>query len=97
MRWPGACRGIVLAPLDEVALVAPVMSARRSGVPVVIFDSGLKGGEIVSFVATDNDKGGELAGEHLGKVLGGAARRSCCATPRATTAPTRAKKDFCAA
>ncbi len=63
--------GIALAPLDEVALVAPVMSARRSGVPVVIFDSGLKGGEIVSFVATDNDKGGELAGDHLGKALGG--------------------------
>ena len=63
--------GIALAPLDEVALVAPVASAQRSGVPVVIFDSGLKGGEIVSFVATDNDKGGELAGEHLGKVLGG--------------------------
>jgi ribose transport system substrate-binding protein len=63
--------GICVAPLDEVALVAPVMSARRSGVPVVIFDSGLKGGEFVSFVATDNDKGGELAGEHLGKALGG--------------------------
>ena len=63
--------GIALAPLDEVALVAPVASAQRSGVPVVIFDSGLKGGEIVSFVATDNDKGGELAGEHLAKVLGG--------------------------
>ncbi len=63
--------GIALAPLDEVALVAPVMSAGRSGVPVVIFDSGLKGGEFVSFVATDNDKGGELAGEHLGKALGG--------------------------
>lgn len=63
--------GIVLAPLDEAALVAPVMSARQSGIPVVIFDSGLKGGAIVSFVATDNDKGGELAGDHLGKVLGG--------------------------
>ena len=63
--------GIALAPLDEVALVAPVMSARRSGIPVVIFDSGLKGGEFVSFVATDNDKGGELAGDHLGKTLGG--------------------------
>lgn len=63
--------GIALAPLDEVALVAPVESATRAGVPVVIFDSGLKGGNIVSFVATDNDKGGELAGEHLAKVLGG--------------------------
>ena len=63
--------GIALAPLDEAALVAPVDSATRAGVPVVIFDSGLKGGTIVSFVATDNDKGGELAGEHLAKVLGG--------------------------
>jgi ribose transport system substrate-binding protein len=63
--------GIALAPLDEAALVAPVESATRAGVPVVIFDSGLKGGNIVSFVATDNDKGGELAGEHLARVLGG--------------------------
>jgi ribose transport system substrate-binding protein len=43
-------------------------------VPVVIFDSGLKGGDIVSFVATDNDRGGELAGEHLAKVLNGKGR-----------------------
>lgn len=63
--------GIVLAPLDEAALVAPVTSAIRGGVPVVIFDSGLKGGGFVSFVATDNDKGGELAGGHLAMVLGG--------------------------
>ena len=63
--------GIALAPLDESALVAPVSSAQRSGVPVVIFDSGLKGGGFISFVATDNDKGGELAGEHLAKSLGG--------------------------
>src|SRR5688572_736213 len=66
--------GIALAPLDEAALVAPVMSAQRSGVPVVIFDSGLKSGDIVSFVATDNDKGGELAAEHLAKVLNGKGR-----------------------
>ena len=66
--------GIALAPLDEVALVAPVASAQRTGVPVVIFDSGLKSGDIVSFVATDNDKGGELAGDHLAKVLGGKGR-----------------------
>ena len=63
--------GIALAPLDEAALVAPVMSARRSGIPVVIFDSGLKSGEFVSFVATDNDEDGELAGEHLAQALGG--------------------------
>ena len=62
---------IALAPLDESALVAPVQNAERSGVPVVIFDSGLKGRGFISFVATDNDKGGELACEHLAKALGG--------------------------
>jgi ribose transport system substrate-binding protein len=40
-------------------------------IPVVIFDSGLEGDDYVSYVATDNYKGGFLAGEHLSKVLGG--------------------------
>jgi len=63
--------GIVLAPLDESALVTPVASAGRSKIPVVIFDSGLKGDDYISFVATDNLKGGRLAGEHLAKLLNG--------------------------
>ena len=63
--------GIVLAPLDSQALVKPVENAIQAGVPVVIFDSGLKSEPYVSFVATDNYKGGQLAGEHLGKLLGG--------------------------
>jgi ribose transport system substrate-binding protein len=66
--------GIVLAPLDESALLAPVTHAIGSGIPVVIFDSGLKGGKTVSFVATDNDQGGRLAGEHLANRLGGRGR-----------------------
>jgi len=64
--------GIVLAPLDSQALVRPVASAVEAGVPVVVIDSGLKSDKYVSFVATDNYKGGQLAGEHLGKLLGGA-------------------------
>lgn len=63
--------GIVLAPLDDAALVGPVQSAMRSKIPVVIIDSGLKGSDFVSFVATDNRKGGQLAGEYLAKVLVG--------------------------
>ena len=63
--------GIVLAPLDSQALVRPVAGAVRAKVPVVIIDSGLKSESYVSFVATDNRKGGVLAGEHLGKLLGG--------------------------
>jgi ribose transport system substrate-binding protein len=63
--------GIVLAPLDETALAAPVAGAKRAGIPVVVFDSGLKGEDYVSFVATDNEKGGRLGGERLATLLGG--------------------------
>ena len=63
--------GIVLAPLDESALVQPVAEAGRKKIPVVIFDSGLKGEGFVSFVATDNIKGGRLGGERLAQSLGG--------------------------
>jgi ribose transport system substrate-binding protein len=63
--------GIVLAPLDESALAAPVANAVQRGIPVVIIDSGLKGEGYVSFVATDNRKGGRLAGDQLARLLGG--------------------------
>jgi len=63
--------GICLAPLDDAALRKPVAAAVAKRIPVVIFDSGLKSEDYTSFVATDNYKGGVLAGEHLAKVLGG--------------------------
>ncbi len=63
--------GIVLAPLDDTALCAPVANAIRNGIPVVIFDSDLKSQDIVSFVATDNYLGGKLAGQHLAALLDG--------------------------
>jgi ribose transport system substrate-binding protein len=62
---------IVLAPLDSQALVKPVHNAIAAKVPVVVMDSDLKSDRYVSFVATDNHKGGELAGDQMGKLLGG--------------------------
>jgi ABC-type sugar transport system substrate-binding protein len=63
--------GVVLAPLDSQALIAPVKDAHRQKIPTVIFDSGL-GDEstIVSYVATDNYAGGALAARRLVEVLG---------------------------
>ena len=66
--------GICLAPLDDAALRKPVAAAVAKKIPVVIFDSGLKSEDYTSFVATDNYKGGTLAGEHLAKLLGGRGR-----------------------
>jgi ribose transport system substrate-binding protein len=63
--------GIVLAPLDSSALIAPVENAMRARVPVVIIDSGLKSDQIVSYISTDNFKGGQLGAQHLAKLLNG--------------------------
>lgn len=66
--------GIVLAPLDNKALLQPVQLAGSEKIPVVIIDSGLEGEpgkDFVSFVATDNRKGGQMAGEELAKLLNG--------------------------
>lgn len=61
--------GIVLAPLDERALCRPVRDAVREKIPVVIIDSGLQGSDYVSYVATDNYKGGVLAAKKLIELL----------------------------
>jgi ribose transport system substrate-binding protein len=63
-------KGIVLAPLDDAALRVPVANAVRTGIPVVIIDSNLKGDKHVSFVATDNRVGGYKGGKHLARLLG---------------------------
>jgi ribose transport system substrate-binding protein len=62
---------IVLCPLDYQALVKPVHTAIQAHVPVIIMDSDLKSDRYVSFVATDNFKGGQMAGMEMGRVLGG--------------------------
>ena len=63
--------GIVLAPLDNRALARPVEEAKTAGVPTVIIDSALESQSIVSFVATDNRKGGMLGADRLGELMGG--------------------------
>lgn len=65
---------IVLAPLDDIALRGPVKSALDRKIPVVIIDSALKadaGKDFVSFVGTDNKRGGTLGGEELVRLLHG--------------------------
>lgn len=65
---------IVLAPLDNRALVGPVRQASAADIPVVIMDSGLEadaGKDYVTFVATDNEKGGRLAGEKMAAAMKG--------------------------
>ncbi len=68
---------IVLAPLDDKALLPAVQQATAAGIPVVIIDSALAGEvgrDFVSFAATNNYRGGQLAGERMAALLGGQGR-----------------------
>ncbi len=62
--------GIVLAPQSATALVKVVEDAAAKGIPVVIIDSGLNSDKQVSFVATDNYKGGVMGAERLAEIIG---------------------------
>jgi ribose transport system substrate-binding protein len=63
--------GIVLAPLDAMALRRPVRMAVQKKIPVIIIDSALRESDdvISSFVATDNQEGGRIAGRNLARLL----------------------------
>lgn len=63
--------GIAIAPVDRTALVGVVERAMRSGIPVVVFDSGIDTGNVVSYVATDNREGGRVAARRLGSLVTG--------------------------
>lgn len=64
--------GICLAPLDAVSLRKPVETAMKQGIQVLVFDSALMNSEgIVSYVATNNYHGGEMAGDELARLLEG--------------------------
>ncbi len=66
--------GIVIAPLDRTGLRKPVAEAKQAGIPTVVIDSGLEGGEHISFVATNNRKGGVVGAQRLAEILDGRGR-----------------------
>jgi ribose transport system substrate-binding protein len=89
--------GIVLAPLDDAAMVGPVSAAMRQKIPVVIIDSGLKGDDYVSFVATDNEVGGRLGGEKLAALLNGKGRVVLLRYAEGSDSTTKREEGFLAA
>lgn len=66
--------GIVIAPLDDIALVRPLKEAVAEDIPVVVIDSGIRWDGYLSFVATDNYEGGVLAANEMGRLLDGKGR-----------------------
>jgi ribose transport system substrate-binding protein len=65
---------LVLSPIDDRALVRPVVEAAGLGIPTVIFNTELAGGDPAATISTDNFRGGVLAAELVGKLTGGRGR-----------------------
>ncbi len=89
--------GIVLAPLDDTALFRPVHAATEKGIPVVIFDSSLKGEigkDFVSFVATDNLAGGRMAGEQVAELINGEGKVAMLRYQVGSASTTRREQGF---
>lgn len=69
---------IVIAPCDKTPLIPAIAQATKAGIPVINVDDFIDkdelaaaGGEIVSFIGSDNFAGGKLAGEAMGKAFEG--------------------------
>ena len=63
--------GIALATTERKALVGAVDRAAKAGIPLTIFDSGLDSENFMSFLATNNYEGGQMAGRALARLLNG--------------------------
>ncbi len=64
-------QSIIVAPFNPTAFVQPVQSAMSSGIPVVTVDGSLSKKVEVQNIRTDNLKVGGLAGDGMGKAIGG--------------------------
>jgi len=63
--------GVVLAPSNRKALVPTVEKTYARKIPCVIVDSDVDTDKYLSYLATDNHKGGVLAARRMGEILAG--------------------------
>jgi len=61
---------IVLAALDNKALIPIVKRAVSRNIPVILIDSGIDSDDPASFIATDNILGANMAARMLAKLIG---------------------------
>jgi ribose transport system substrate-binding protein len=66
-RHPDA---ILIAPTDKTALIAPIKSAIKAGIPVATVDTFISAPVAFTNVSTDNPAGGRAAADALAKAIG---------------------------
>lgn len=61
---------ILVNPVDSDAISTSVSAANEAGIPVIALDRNSEGGKLLTLVASDNVKGGEMAAEYIVKKAG---------------------------
>ena len=80
---------LVIAPVDSSAIVANIEKCNELNIPVICVDAGADGGELLSFVESDNYEAGVLCGEHLVEAIGGAGQICITNSPSGSAARDR--------
>lgn len=63
--------GLLIAPTDDTAMLAPIQQVANRGTKVVQVDTSLKDSSVaVSSISSDNTQGGQLAADTLAKLVG---------------------------
>ncbi|MCP4833229.1 MAG: ABC transporter substrate-binding protein [Phycisphaera sp.] len=86
--------GIVIAPLDDTALVRPLQEAADANIPVAIIDSGVNWDGGVTFASTDNYQGGVLAANEMGRLLSGRGRVAVLRYVEGSSSTTNREEGF---
>lgn len=62
---------LVISPVDSKGVLPAIKKAQDAGIAVITVDVPAEGVDVLSYVGTDNYKGGEKAGELMAQVLDG--------------------------
>ncbi|WP_156286108.1 ribose ABC transporter substrate-binding protein RbsB [Oceanivirga salmonicida] len=62
---------ILINPTDSDAVISSIKKINEANIPVITLDRAANGGEVVAHIASDNVKGGEIAGEFILDKLSG--------------------------
>lgn len=62
---------LIVGTNDEEAVVPVVRKAYKAGIPVIVLDRGIKGSAYTTFINSDNEHIGTLAGDFIGEKLAG--------------------------
>lgn len=61
---------LLINPVDSDAITPAIESANSAGIPVITIDRSSEGGDVLTFIASDNVEGGEMAAEFIIDLVG---------------------------